>query len=158
MQIGRLPAGLLIIEKYLQCSLAVMGQFYLPSDKALLLLWQGTKAITSCRANNLLVPPCVCFVRVATDLSSPAKYHLLFHMLKTDISLSGSGKSNFMDFFNATGPVVYLLCREYFLWTPLNLKVNSCAWKHKLLKQSHLKAYLGAVLELWIKPNAQLLL
>lgn len=37
-----------------------MGQLYLPSDKHLLLLWQGTKAITSCGANNLLVPPCVC--------------------------------------------------------------------------------------------------
>lgn len=36
------------------------GQLYLPSDKTLLLLWQGTKAITSARANNLLVPPCVC--------------------------------------------------------------------------------------------------
>lgn len=73
---GRRPVGLLIIGQYLRCSLAVMGQMYLPSDKALLLLWQGNKAITIARTNNLLVPPitcmCVCAVTVATDGGSPA--------------------------------------------------------------------------------------
>ena len=70
MHIRRLPAGLLIIEKYLWCSL-VMVRLYLPSDKAALLLWQGTKTITSCRANNLPGPPsvCVCALSVATDLN-----------------------------------------------------------------------------------------
>lgn len=99
VQIGRHPAGLLIIVKYSKHSMAVMSQLSLPSDKLLLLLLQGTKAITSCRANNLQVPPCVCVLskRPKTSAHLP---NTVCH-LRTDIVLSGLCKSNVKDFFNA---------------------------------------------------------
>lgn len=65
-----------------------MVQPYLPCDKALLHLWQGTKAINQLLANNLLAPPCVfvrlfvCVAKVAEDPSLAERYHLPYHTLQ----------------------------------------------------------------------------
>lgn len=88
LRIRRLPVRSLIIVEYLWYSLEVMVQPYLPCDKALLHLWQGTKAINQLLANNLLPPPCVfvclfvCVVKVAEDPSSPERYHPPYHTLQ----------------------------------------------------------------------------